>query len=183
MTEAVRETQTHSKRRKWVEALLLIAGSTLVMFVLTSIALLIYTSGSPEPAVHVIDIPPGSRDLIEAGENPLEIPPFWPFYADDTLVLDNRDDVVHTLGDRSVPPNTVGSVELQPPDGGLVSTSLHPSGEIKLDIQLRDYDFSLIALPVFFFGIAVGGLLWIGLTVMRALDHTPDMSEYLGRDT
>ncbi len=181
MAEPPPTKKTSSERRRWTEAILLIAGSTLVVFVLSSIALLIYTDGSREPTVHVLDIPPGSWDLIEQGENPLEIPPTWSFYADDTLVLDNRDDVAHTLGGWYVPPNTVRSFELQPAYGGFFACSLHPSGGVTLDIQPRDYDFSIIAFIVFGFGIAVGIILWIGLNVMRSLDNEPDVSEYLSR--
>lgn len=160
--------------RRLIEFVALVAGSTLVVFVLSAIALLIYTDGSREPTVHVIDIPPGSWDLIEAGENPLEIPPTWTFYADDTLVLDNRDDVAHTLGTWYVPPNTTRRFELQPAYGGFFVCSLHPSGGITLDIQPRDFDFRLIAFTTFGFGIAVGIILFIGLNVARALDHDED---------
>lgn len=180
MTDSLREERTYSKLRKWTEGLLLVAGSTFVVFVLSSIALLIYTADTREPTVHVVDIPPGSWDLIEQGENPLKIPPTWTFYADDALVLDNRDDVAHTLGSWYVPPNTVRRFELQPAYGGFFACSLHPSGGITLDIQPRDYDFAIIAFPVFGFGIAVGIILWIGLNVVRALGNEPDISEYLG---
>jgi hypothetical protein len=179
MTDSALVKKTYSKRRKWFEAFLLIAASTFVVFLLSTIALLIYTDGAREPIVRVLDIPPGSWDLIEQGENPLKIPPTWTFYADDTLVLDNRDDVPHTLGNWYVPPNTVRRFELQPAYGGFFTCSLHPSGGITLDIQPRDFDFAIIAYPVFGFGIAVGIILWIGLNVMRSLDHEPDMSEYL----
>ena len=179
MTDSAPAKKTYSRRRKWIEAFLLIAASTFVVFVLSTIALLIYTDGAREPTVRVLDIPPGSWDLIEQGENPLEIPPTWSFYADDTLVLDNRDDVPHTLGNWYVPPNTVRRFELQPAYGGFFVCSLHPSGGITLDIQPRDFDFAIIAYPVFGFGIAVGIILWIGLNVMRSLDHEPDVSEYL----
>ena len=179
MTQPDSGVKTYSRRRKWIEAVLLIAGATFVIFVLSSIALLIYTADSREPTVHVVDIPPGSWDLIVQGENPLKIPPTWTFYADDTLVLDNRDDVPHTLGSWFVPPNTVRRFELQPAYGGFFACSLHPSGGITLDIQPRDYDFSIIAYPVFGFGFAVGIILWIGLNVVRALDKEPDVSAYL----
>lgn len=69
--------------------------------------------------------------------------------------------------------------ELQPAYGGFFACSLHPSGGVTLDIQPRDYDFSIIAWPVFGFGVAVGVILWIGLNVMRSLDKEPDVSEYL----
>lgn len=179
MTETSADNRTPSKQRRGIEAFLFIAVATFVVFILASIALLIYTSGSRAATVHVLDIPPGSWDLIEQGENPLEIPPTWVFYADDTLVLDNRDDVAHTLGSWYVPPNTVRRFELQPAYGGFFACSLHPSGGVTLDIQLRDYDFGVIAFPVFGFGFAVGLTLWIGFNVTRNFDDEPDVSEYL----
>jgi hypothetical protein len=178
MTDPVRDGKTYSKRRKWIELILLIAISTTVMFVLSTIALLIYTNGTREPIVHVLDIPPGSWELIEQGANPLKVPSTWSFYADDTLVLDNRDDVAHTLGSWYVPPNTVRRFDLQPAYGGFFACSLHPSGGITLDIQPRNFNFAIIAYPVLGFGFSVGFILWIGLNVMRSLDKEPDISEY-----
>ncbi len=167
-----------SPRRRAIEAFAIIAVSTLVVFILSSIALLIYTDGSRDPTTHTIDIPPGSWSLIEQGENPLEIPPNWTFYADDTLVLDNRDTVPHTLGNWVVPPNTIQAFELQPAYGGVFACSLHPSGAITLNIQPRDYDFALIAFPTFGFGIAVGLVIIIGLNVTRALKDQDEDTDW-----
>ncbi len=166
--------KSYSSRRRVIEAIVIVAASTFLVFALSSIALLIYTEGSREPTSHTVDIPPGSFELIAQGENPLDIPPSWTFYADDTLILDNRDDVPHTLGNWVVPPNTIQAFELQPAYGGFFTCSLHPSGAITLNIQPRDYDFSIIALPTFGFGIALGLVIVIGLNVMRALDHNED---------
>ena len=166
--------KTISGRRKAIEAVVIIVLSTLLVFTLSSVALLIYTEGTREPTVHTIDIPAGSFELIEQGENPLDIPPAWTFYADDTLVLDNQDDVAHTLGNWVVPPNTIQAFELQPAYGGFFTCTLHPSGAITLNIQPRDYDFSIIALPTFGFGLALGIVIVIGLNVMRALDKGDD---------
>lgn len=168
------EPRTISKRRRRIEAVAIIAVSTLVIGVLSSVALLIYTADSRDPVVHNLEIPEGSAELIAAGENPLKIPPTWTFYADDTLVLDNQDDVAHVLGNWVVQPNSVQSFELQPAYGGFFVCTLHPSGGITLSIQPRDYDFGIIAIPTFGFGIAVGVIIVIGLNVTRALgkdDH------------
>jgi hypothetical protein len=167
--------KTYSKRRRIVESVAILIASTLVVFTLSSIALLIYTEGSREPTTHTIVIPEGSYALIEQGQNPLDIPPTWTFYADDTLVLDNRDDVPHTLGNWVVPPNTIQAFELQPAYGGFFVCTLHPSGAITLDIQPRDYDFALVALPTFGFGLAVGIVIIIGLNVMRGLEDHEDV--------
>ena len=166
--------KVYSRRRRIIEAVAIVGASVFLVFALSSIALLIYTEGSREPTSHVVDIPAGSWELIEQGENPLDIPPSRTFYADDTLILDNQDTVAHTLGNWVVPPNTIQAFELQPAYGGFFTCSLHPSGAITLSIQPRDYDFGLVAIPTFGFGIALGVVIVIGLSVMRALDHNED---------
>ncbi len=170
--------KTYSRRRRIIEAAAIITAATLVVGTLSSIALLIYTRDTRDPIVHTVEIPPGSNELIASGKNPLEIPPTWTFYADDTLVLDNRDDVPHTLGSWVVPPNTIQAFELQPAYGGFFTCSLHPAGAITLSIQPRDYDFGIIAMPTFGFGIAVGIVIVIGLNVTRALDDDDDWIEH-----
>lgn len=166
--------KVYSRQRRIIEAVAIVGASVFLVFALSSIALLIYTEGSREPTSHVVNIPAGSWELIEQGENPLDIPPSWTFYADDTLILDNQDTVAHTLGNWVVPPNTIQAFELQPAYGGFFTCSLHPSGAITLSIQPRDYDFGLVAIPTFGFGIALGVVIVIGLSVMRALDHNED---------
>lgn len=164
-------THTVSRKRKILEAAALIVGSTLAIGILSSIALLIYTKDAQEPTVHVLDIPLGSYDRILEGDNVLDIPSTWAFYAGDAIVLDNKDDVTHTIGTWSVPPNTTRRFGLQPAFGGNFTCSLLPSGTVTLDIQPRGYDFSMIALPTFGFGISIGVILFIGLTMMRAMSH------------
>ncbi|MCZ7532855.1 MAG: hypothetical protein M5U23_05550 [Acidimicrobiia bacterium] len=174
MADPSRTKKHISSQRRLIEAIALIIGSTIVIGGLSSIALLLYTQGSRQPTTRTILIPEGSYALIEQGENPLEIPSTWSFLADDTLVLDNRDDVAYTLGNWYVPPNTVRRFELQPAYGGFFVCTLHPSGAITLDIQPRDYDFRLIAFPTFGFGLSVGIILFVGLNVSRALDGGGD---------
>jgi hypothetical protein len=163
-----------SGHRKLAELVGLIAVSTLVMFVLSSVALLIYTNDSGDPVQYSLDVPPGSSTLIEAGENPLEIPPTWIFNTEDTLRIENRDDVTHTLGDWTVSPQTVETFELLATSSGTFPSTLHPSGTVTLDVQPRDFVFSFIAYSTFGFGIAIGIILFIGLTIARALDHDED---------
>ena len=174
MSSSAGRTKHISGRRRLIEAILLIIGSTILIGTLSSIALLMYTADSRQPTTRTIVIAEGSSELIAQGENPLEIPPTWSFLADDTLVLDNRDDVPHTLGAWYVPPNTVRRFDLQPAYGGFFVCSLHPSGAITLDIQPRDYDFALIAAPTLGFGFSVGIILFIGLSVSRVLGAGDD---------
>ena len=163
-----------SRKRRIIEAVALIVGSTLVVGALSSVALLIYTNDANEPTVHVLDIPLGSYDRILEGENVLDIPSTWAFYAGDSIVLDNKDDVTHTIGTWSVPPNTTRRFGLQPAFGGNFTCSLLPSGTVTLEIQPRGYDFSIIALTTFGFGMSVGVILIIGLTIMRAMARDED---------
>jgi hypothetical protein len=163
-----------SRKRRIIEGIALIVGSTIVIGTLSSVALLIYTKDATEPTVHVLDIPLGSYDRILEGENVLDIPSTWAFYAGDVIVLDNKDDVTHTIGTWSVPPNTTRRFGLQPAFGGNFTCSLLPSGTVTLDIQPRGYDFSIIALTTFGFGMSVGVILIIGLTIMRAMGHDED---------
>jgi hypothetical protein len=163
-----------SRRRWFLEAAALIIGSTLVIGILSSIALLIYTKDAAEPTVHVLDIPLGSYDRILGGDNVLDIPSTWAFYAGDAIVLDNKDDVTHTIGTWSVPPNTTRRFGLEPAFGGNFTCSLLPSGTVTLDIQPRGYNFSAIALTTFGFGMSVGVILFIGLAIMRAMSHEED---------
>ena len=174
MSSSAGRTKHISRRRRLIEAVLLIIGSTILIGTLSSIALVMYTADSRQPTTRTIVIAEGSSELIAQGENPLEIPPTWSFLADDTLVLDNRDDVPHTLGAWYVPPNTVRRFDLQPAYGGFFVCSLHPSGAITLDIQPRDYDFALIAAPTLGFGFSVGIILFIGLSVSRVLGAGDD---------
>jgi hypothetical protein len=178
--ERTAEKQPISRRRKIIEAVALILGSMLFVGVLSSIALLIYTDGSREPTVRTIVIPKGAYELIQQGENPLEISSTESFLADDTLVLDNRDDVTHILGSWTVPANTIRRFELQPAYGGFFVCSLHPSGAITLDIKPRDYDFKLIAAPTLGFGFTLGLIIWIGINVTRVMGAGGDG---YGRDT
>jgi len=160
--------------RKLAELAGLIAVSTLVMFVLSSIALLIYTNESGDPVQYSVEIAPGTSTLIAAGENPLEIPPTWTFNTEDTLRIENRDDVTYFLGDWTVPPQTIQTFEILATSSGTFPSSLHPSGFVTLDVQPRNFVFSFIAYATFGFGIAVGIILFIGLTIARALDHDED---------
>jgi len=157
--------------RRLVELLLFIVGSTLVIFVLSSIALLLYTSGVAQPITVTLDIPEGSARLIADGQNVLDVSPVWTFNAGDTLVLDNRDTVVHDLGSWSVPPNESTSIAMEVAVGGEYLTSLHPTGVVTVSVEPSQFDFSIIAFTTFGFGTAVGIILYVGVTIVRAMGH------------
>ncbi len=144
------------------------------MFILSTIALLMYTGGTRAPTTQVLKISSGASVLIQDGANPLEVPPTWDFFAGDTLVLVNGDAVAHTLGEWSVMPGGTTRIEFQLPDRGLLPTTLNSAGSVSLEIEPRSFDFSLIAYSTFGFGFSVGIILLIGLTIVRALGRNDD---------
>ena len=169
----------HEKRRisgprRFLELLAFIVGSTLVIFVLSSIALLLYTSGVAQPTTVTLDIPEGSARLIADGQNVLDVSPVWTFNAGDTLVLDNRDTVVHDLGPWSVPPHGSTSIAMEVAVGGEYLTSLHPTGVVAVSVEPSRFDFSIIAFTTFGFGIAVGIILYVGVTIVRAMGRNDE---------
>ena len=91
--------------RRLLELLVFVALSTLVVFVLSTIGLVLYTQGNVGMGDVTVVIPVGSGELITDGGNVLDVPPVWTFSTGDTLTLDNRDLVEHTLGDQSVAAN------------------------------------------------------------------------------
>ena len=163
-----------SRRQGPLRVIALTAAATAVMFLLSALALVIYTRDARDPVTHTLVIPAGSNSLINAGENPLAIPPSWSFFADDTLLLENQDRVAHRIGQWVVPAGSALSIELQPALGGAFLCSLHPSGEIAINVEPRDFDWRTAAVPALILGPAVG-LVLVGVRwVMRLLDEPKD---------
>ncbi len=150
--------------------------SSLAMWALSSLALLIYTNGARDPETHSLVIPDGASVLIAKGENPLSIPVNWSFLADDTLELVNHDQVGHWFGQYFVPANTTLEYGLQPSFGGSLACSLHPSGAINIDVDVRDFDWLATVFPTLVLGPAVGLILSGVVGVMRKLDE-PDLGD------
>ncbi|MCL1597549.1 MAG: hypothetical protein M3094_00060 [Actinomycetia bacterium] len=168
------DNRSVSGRRRLLELLAFIAASTLVMFILSSIALLVYTSGAGAPTTVTLEIPDGSAELIRGGDNTLNVPPVWTFNAGDILEIDNGDAVVHYLGDWTIPPDGSTMIEISVTTGGEYRTSLHPLGIIAVKVEPSRFDFSIIAFSTFGFGIAVGVILFISVSIMRAMGHDDD---------
>ena len=144
------------------------------MFLVSALALLIYTRGARSPRNFTLDIPEGTNQLIAAGQNPLAISRNWTFLADDTLTLVNHDRVDHTFGSFLAPAGTTTIHELQPVYAGSFFCTLHPSGSIVIDVDVRDFDWRLLAVPTLALGPAIGLVVFgIGF-VMRSLDDEPD---------
>ncbi len=151
-----------------------VALSTLVVFVLSSIGLVLYTQGTPGTGDVTVVIPAGSSDMITDGENTLDLPPVWAFSTGATLTLDNRDRVAHTLGDQSVGPNQTLLVAMDFPSNRDLPTTLHPLGILTVNVEPRGFDFSLIAYPTFAFGISVGIIVYVGFSIARTMGRHDD---------
>jgi hypothetical protein len=152
----------------------LIATTTLFFWVLSSIGLLIYTADTRGTTTHELVIPTGTGTAISGGDNPLELPSTWSYYAGDLLVLDNRDTVLHQIGPWLVAPGSVLAVELQLDLAGSFACSLHPAGEISFDVQPRAYDLGQTLVATLLLGPALG-LIIVGVRrVTRAIDDSDE---------
>ncbi|MCL1587779.1 MAG: hypothetical protein M3092_05135 [Actinomycetia bacterium] len=160
--------------RRLLELCVFVALSTLVVFVLSAIGLVLYTQGTAGTGDVTVVIPVGSSELITDGENVLDVPPVWTFSTDDTLTLDNRDLVAHTLGDQSVAANQSLVIVMDLPSDRDLPTTLHPLGVVTVNVEPSGYDFSLIAYPTFAFGISVGIIVYVGFSIARAMGRHDD---------
>lgn len=83
----------------------------------------------------VIEVPAGTQDRIEAGEEVELIPRELELEVGDTLTIENRDDALHQVG-----PYTVGPLETLTQTfqrSGTVQglCSLHPSGQVTIIVR------------------------------------------------
>ena len=156
--------------RRILRGAAIVAVVVALMWAVSTTALLIYTRGTRAETTHELVIPAGTQERIAAGENALELPPTWSYYADDELILVNQDLVPHRIGPWVVGPNSTFSIILQPPLGGLFLCSLHPSGEISLDVEPRTFDWRLTVAPTLLLGLPLGLLALAGQRAMRLLD-------------
>lgn len=148
---------------------LTVAGAVVGLFALLSVALLIYTAGSRSATTRHLEIAPGTATAIAAGENPLRIPSEWDFVAGDRLVLVNRDDADHWIGQWHVPAGAETTVELQPVYAGVLVCSVHPDGSIAITVEPAGFDWRLPLVPSLLLGIPLGLVLIGTRRVVRAV--------------
>ena len=144
------------------------------MFVLSSIALFVYTAGTRQNTSRELVIPPGTAELIAQGSNPLAIPPSWDFIAGDELALVNNDDVEHWIGQWRVPASGETIVTLQPVYAGVLLCSVHPDGNIAIRVEPSGYDWRIAAFPALLLGLPLGTVVVGSGWVVRALNDEED---------
>ncbi len=149
----------------------MVAGMS-VMWIVSLVALSTISDDDRAPRRYDLVIAPGTDELVAAGENPLSIPSEWDLVSGDVLVLDNRDAVEHSLGAWTAAPGEQREIVLRPFDG-LIICSLHPSGQLTMNVEPAQTDWSLAAIATLAFGPMVG----LGtLGVLRVSDslHTAE---------
>jgi len=168
------ETVRSGGPKRWRRSVQIMLLSMVAMWAVSALAMVFYTRNARDPVTHELVIVDGTSELIAAGENPLEIPSTWGFYADDVLVLRNEDGVDHWLGEYFVPANDIRSFELRPTVAGFAFCSLHPDGGITIDVDLREFDWRPTVAPTLALGSALGLIVLGTRRVMRLLDEPAD---------
>jgi len=133
----------------------LVLASTLAMWIVCAVALYIYAGEGRDPRRYDLVIAAGTDELVAAGQNPLALPSHWNLRSGDVLVLDNREDSQQTFGAWSVGPGTVREVVLRP-FTGIVQCTLHPEGELVLDVAPASTDWKLALIATLGFGPTLG---------------------------
>ena len=150
------------------EAALVVAGTTMAVFLVCLVALWIFAGPGRAPERREIVIPAGTADLIAVGENPLDLPSNWSFRSGDVLILDNRDDVGHYVGAWFSPYGEV--TEITVTASATVFCTLHPAGQIYIDVTPRRTDWMLAVPPTLLIGPAFGLVLLMALRMLRRLE-------------
>ena len=140
---------------RWLRGGALVLMCTLAMWIVCAIALYIYAGEGRDPRRYDLVIHKGTDELVAAGQNPLALPSHWNLRSGDVLVLDNREDSQQTFGAWSVGPGELREVVLRP-FTGLVQCTLHPEGELVLDVAPVSTDWKLGLLATMAFGPALG---------------------------
>ncbi len=140
----------------------------MAVFLVCLVALWIFAGPGRAPERREIVIPAGTADLIAVGENPLDLPSNWSFRSGDVLILDNRDDVGHYVGAWFSPYGEV--TEITVTASATVFCTLHPAGQIYIDVTPRRTDWMLAVPPTLLIGPAFGLVLLMALRMLRRLE-------------
>lgn len=146
----------------------LAAGVTL-MTAVGAIAIWIYAGPAQRSETHHLRIPAGAAAEIAAGANPLQLPSTWELTSGDLLIIDNADAVTHTFGSWVIPAGSHLETVLRPNIGPLLCT-LHPEGQITLDVRPARTDWTLAGKAAMLLGIPVGLVGWVVNRIRHALD-------------
>lgn len=78
--------------------------AALVLVPLAIVGVMVFAGSGEEATQYVIDVPAGTGDRIDAGENVVLMPPELELNVGDQLLVNNEDDQIHTVGPFTVRP-------------------------------------------------------------------------------
>lgn len=97
-----------------------------VVFVLLAGGIWLMTRPEPEGRVHTFEIPAGTGDRIDAGEEVSIVPAVLEVEVNDTVVIENDDDQLHLVGPLVVPAGETLVHEFDRPGRFQGACELHP---------------------------------------------------------
>lgn len=111
-------------------------GLSLVIGALISEASFYYlhTGQTRPPQAVELDIPAGTADRIAQGEGDPSLPSNMTFVVGDTLVVKNKDSVLHQLGPLVIPSGAQASMKLDSEQNFTVTCSFQPSKYLGLEV-------------------------------------------------
>jgi hypothetical protein len=117
-----------------IRFLICIAAGILVAIPLNEVGFLIQGNTTSRPArTVVLDIPAGTATEVAQGTGVL--PQNMVFVLGDTLVVNNRDSVAHTLGPLFIPPGSTASLKLNRTGNLTYLCTFQPTKYQGLDVQ------------------------------------------------
>ena len=147
--------------------LICIAAGILLAIPLSELGFYLTGNNTSRPAkTIVLDIPPGTSAKVAQGTSVL--PQDMIFVQGDTLVVDNRDSVAHTLGPMFIPPGSSASLTLNHIGNLSYVCSFQPTKYQGLDVQ----DALTLATRlegIFIAGIPLGILFALYSLILRPL--------------
>jgi hypothetical protein len=147
-----------ARRRRVARAGAVVAAATALAWLAAAASAWVTTRHVRDPLVRELVIPPGTAGRVEAGANPLEIPPTFDFVVGDTLRLVNHDTVAHSLGPWRVGPGATRTIRFRSAVSGSLACSLHPSGRLAVEVRARQADLTAALVPAAVFGPLLGGV-------------------------
>jgi hypothetical protein len=148
-------------RAYWVRLLIV----TLVAFVFTllfnEITFLFQKEASDRPPeTFELVIPPGTGDLVAAGQTPPGIPASLSFVVGDVLRVINQDSVEHTLGPVYAPPGVTASLNLDSVETYSYSCSFRAAKYLGIEVK-AGADLRTRLVGLFFAAPTMAALLFV----------------------
>jgi hypothetical protein len=117
-------------------ALILLVVSAGIVLVVSEAAFLLMRDKTSRPAQTVeLVIPAGAAERVAAGEAPPTIPSGMIFVVGDTLLVENADQVDHTLGPLFIPTGSSASLVLTEANDYAYACSFRPSRYFDLTVR------------------------------------------------